>query len=177
MDKAGQLGLEAGSDQTREVLEQIKKLEAQGFTFEGAEASVDLMLRRAHAGYVPPFELIDFMVLVERRRGRGVLAEATVKVRVGPKIMHTAAEGNGPVNALDAALRKALVDVYPQLARVQAGRLQGAHPRQRHRHRRHRAGADRHQVRAAGAGAPSAPAPTSSRPAGARWPTAWSTRF
>jgi 2-isopropylmalate synthase len=58
------------------------------------------------------------MVVVERRRGRGLLAEATVKVRVGPKLMHTAAEGNGPVNALDAALRKALVDVYPQLSGV-----------------------------------------------------------
>jgi 2-isopropylmalate synthase len=67
---------------------------------------------------VPPFELIDFMVVVERRRGRGLLAEATVKVRVGPKLMHTAAEGNGPVNALDAALRKALLDVYPQLSSV-----------------------------------------------------------
>ncbi len=118
VDKASQLGLEAGSNQTRDVLEQIKKLEAQGFTFEGAEASVDLMLRRAYAGYVPPFELIDFMVLVERRRGRGVLAEATVKLRVGPKIMHTVGEGNGPVNALDMALRRALLDVYPKLARV-----------------------------------------------------------
>jgi 2-isopropylmalate synthase len=76
------------------------------------------MLRRTLPSYVPPFELIDFMVLVERRRGRGLLAEATVKVRVGPKIVHTAAEGNGPVNALDAALRKALLDVYPSLATV-----------------------------------------------------------
>jgi 2-isopropylmalate synthase len=76
------------------------------------------MLRRSHPSYVPPFELIDFMVLVERRRGRGLLAEATVKVRVGPRLMHTAAEGNGPVNALDAALRKALLDVYPQLSGV-----------------------------------------------------------
>jgi 2-isopropylmalate synthase len=117
-DKAGQFGLDVNNQQTRAVLEQIKQLEAQGFTFEGAEASVELMLRRAHPSYVPPFELIDFMVVVERRRGRGLLAEATVKVRVGPKLMHTAAEGNGPVNALDAALRKALVDVYPQLSGV-----------------------------------------------------------
>ena len=117
-DKAQEFGLDVSSAQTREVLEQIKGLEAQGFTFEGAEASVELMLRRAHPGYVPPFELIDFMVIVERRRGRGVLAEATVKVRVGPRLMHTAAEGNGPVNALDAALRKALLDVYPQLSSV-----------------------------------------------------------
>jgi len=118
VDKAHQFGLDVDSQQTRDVLEQIKQLEAKGFTFEGAEASVELMLRRAHPSYVPPFELIDFMVLVERRRGRGLLAEATVKVRVGPKLMHTAAEGNGPVNALDAALRKALLDVYPQLSGV-----------------------------------------------------------
>lgn len=117
-DKAKQIGLDVNSEQTRAVLEQIKQLEAQGFTFEGAEASVELMLRRTHPSYVPPFELIDFMVVVERRRGRGILAEATVKVRVGPKLMHTAAEGNGPVNALDAALRKALLDVYPQLSGV-----------------------------------------------------------
>jgi 2-isopropylmalate synthase len=118
LDKAEQFGVDANSEQTLKVLEQIKQLEAQGFTFEGAEASVELMLRRAHPAYVPPFELIDFMVLVERRRGRGLLAEATVKVRVGPKMMHTVADGNGPVNALDDALRKALLDVYPQLSGV-----------------------------------------------------------
>ncbi len=117
-DKAQEFGLDINNEQTRAVLEQVKQLEAQGFTFEGAEASVELMLRRTHPAYVPPFELIDFMVVVERRRGRGLLAEATVKVRVGPKLMHTAAEGNGPVNALDAALRKALLDVYPQLSSV-----------------------------------------------------------
>ena len=110
--------MEIDSERTQEVLEQIKQMEAKGFTFEGAEASFELMLRRAHPGYVPPFELLDYMVLVERRRGRGLLAEATVKVRVGPKIMHTAAEGNGPVNALDAALRKALTGVYPHLSVV-----------------------------------------------------------
>jgi 2-isopropylmalate synthase len=58
------------------------------------------------------------MVLVEHRQGRGMLAEATVKVRVGDRLVHTAAEGNGPVNALDAALRKALEDVYPKVAGV-----------------------------------------------------------
>ena len=76
------------------------------------------MLRRSHPSYVPRFELIDFMVVVERRRGRALLAEATVKVRVAPKLMHTAAEGNGPVNALDQALRKALLPFYPALAQV-----------------------------------------------------------
>jgi 2-isopropylmalate synthase len=102
----------------RKVLEQIKVLESQGFTFEGAEASVELMLRRTHPAYVPPFEVIDYSVSVHQRRGRGLNAEAIVKVRVGPKRMHTVAEGNGPVNALDAALRKALVDVYPQLSSI-----------------------------------------------------------
>ena len=116
--KAQEHGIAINSEQTRSVLEQVKKLESQGFAFEGAEATVELMLRRALPSYVPPFELIDFMVVVERRRGRGLLAEATVKVRVGPKIMHTAAGGNGPVNALDAALRKALLDVHPQLSSV-----------------------------------------------------------
>jgi len=118
VDKAVQFGLDTESLDLRGVLEQIKTLENKGFTYEGAEASVELMLRRTHPAYVPPFELIDFMVVVQQRRKRGMLAEATVKVRVGPKILHTAAEGNGPVNALDGALRAALVDVYPRLANV-----------------------------------------------------------
>ena len=117
-EKAQALGIEVDSQQAKEVLEKVKNLESKGFTFEGAEASFELMLRRAQPGYVPPFELIDFMVLVERRRGRGLFAEATVKVRVGPRIMHTVGEGNGPVNALDVALRKALLDVYPNLSTV-----------------------------------------------------------
>jgi 2-isopropylmalate synthase len=118
IDKAQQFNLEIESLDVRTVLEQIKEMESKGFTFEGAEASVELMLRRTHPAYVPPFELIDFRVMVQRGRQRGLSAEATVKVRVGPKIMHTAAEGNGPVNALDAALRKALIDVYPELSGV-----------------------------------------------------------
>ena len=100
----------------QQVLAQVKELENRGFYFEGAEASVELMLRRLQPDYRPPFELIDFMAVVEHRQGRGILAEATVKVRVGDEIMHTAAEGNGPVNALDQALRKALVPHFPHLA-------------------------------------------------------------
>ena len=118
VDKAHQFGLNTESLDLRKALEQIKVLESQGFTFEGAEASVELMLRRTHPAYVPPFEVIDYSVSVSQRRGRGLNAEAIVKVRVGPKRMHTVAEGNGPVNALDAALRKALVDVYPQLSSI-----------------------------------------------------------
>ncbi len=99
-----------------DVLQRIKALEHKGFTFEGADASVEMMLYRSREGYKPPFQMIDFMVVVEHREGRGLFAEATMKLRVGDQIFHTAAEGNGPVNALDAALRKALVPVYPRLA-------------------------------------------------------------
>ena len=82
-------------------------------------------MRRAQPEYKPPFELIDFMVVVERHRRPSredeseLLSEATVKVKVGDKIMHTAAEGNGPVNALDRALRKALLELYPDLTAIE----------------------------------------------------------
>jgi 2-isopropylmalate synthase len=106
-------------DNTGKVLHQIKKMEAQGFSFEAAEASVIMMFKREEKDYVPPFELIDFSALVEHRQGRGLLAEATVKVRVEGEVVHTAAEGNGPVNALDLALRKALVVRYPSISSFQ----------------------------------------------------------
>jgi len=99
----------------RTVLNQIKTLEARGFSFEAAEASVIMMIKRQSPDYLPPFELIDYSVSVQNREGRGTFAEATVKVKIGEKTMHTAAEGNGPVNALDAALRKALAPLYPGL--------------------------------------------------------------
>ena len=118
IDKAQQFGLDVDREQALEILKQIKDLEAQGFTFESAEASVNLMVRRMRPGYQRPFELIDFMTVVEHRQGRGLVAEATVKVRVGDQVFHTAADGNGPVNALDAALRKALIDVYPRLGKI-----------------------------------------------------------
>jgi 2-isopropylmalate synthase len=117
--KAQEFGLDANTEDARRVLAQIKALESRGFFFEGAEASVVLMLQRLKPDYRPPFELIDFMVVVEHREGRGLFAEATVKVRVGDEIAHTVAEGNGPVNALDQALRKALLPHYPQIADIQ----------------------------------------------------------
>ncbi|MFN8623976.1 MAG: citramalate synthase [Chloroflexota bacterium] len=93
----------------------IKELEAQGLAFEGAEASFELLIRRRSPGYTPPFRIVDFTVLTEQRSGSDLLAEATVKVEVGGQVLHTAADGNGPVNALDAALRKALGAFYPVL--------------------------------------------------------------
>ena len=118
LEKSQQLGLDVDTDQAREVLTQIKELESQGFTFESAEASINVLLQRLQPDYEAPFELVDFMVVVEHRQGRGILAEATVKVRVGDRVVHTAAEGNGPVSALDGALRKALEDAYPKLTHV-----------------------------------------------------------
>jgi 2-isopropylmalate synthase len=123
------LDLAAGGDQTRAVLGRIKELENHGFQFESAEGSVELLMRRAQPDYEPPFELLDFHVLIRSNdappdavtygNGNGSMAaEATVKVRVGDQIMHTAADGNGPVNALDAAVRKALLPFYPGLADV-----------------------------------------------------------
>jgi 2-isopropylmalate synthase len=102
-----------------QVLQEVKQLESKGFSFEGAEASVIMMLKRQQPGYRPPFELIDFSVMVEHRQGRGIFAEATVKVRLGGQVYHTAAEGNGPVSALDRALRKALIGDYPIIDNVQ----------------------------------------------------------
>jgi 2-isopropylmalate synthase len=122
--KAKELGvsLPPRGKQARQVLEQIKLLESRGFQYEGADASFELLLNRAQPKYKGPFELIDYMVVVERLRrasasdiGAHLLSEATVKVEVGGKIMYTAAEGNGPVNALDRALRKALTEFYPGL--------------------------------------------------------------
>jgi len=72
-------------------------------------------VRREEADYQPPFELVDYVVTVQNRQGRGTFAEANVKINIKGEIVHTAAEGNGPVNALDAALRKALTPLYPQM--------------------------------------------------------------
>jgi 2-isopropylmalate synthase len=103
------------SEEITSVLNEIKELESQGFSFEAAEASVALMLKRQQPDYEPPFTLIDYSAIVEHRQGRGLFAEATVKVRVDGEVFHTAAEGDGPVNALDTALRKALTGHYPQI--------------------------------------------------------------
>ncbi len=101
-----------------DILNRIKQLEAEGFSFEAAEASVELMLRRQRGDYEPFFNLRDFMVVVEHREGRGHLAEANVKIDVDGAVHHTAAEGVGPVGALDIALRKALQPSYPAIDRL-----------------------------------------------------------
>jgi 2-isopropylmalate synthase len=104
--------------QARTLVQRIKALESDGYQFEGADGSFQLLIRRMEPDYRPPFELIDFLSLVERRAGSGLISEATVKIRVGEEVIHTAGSGNGPVNALDAAVRKVLVDFYPALRDV-----------------------------------------------------------
>ncbi len=117
--RARQLGHELeGVVDPRELSNLIKQLESEGLAFEGAEASFELLIRRHARDYAAPFRIIDFTVLVEQRDGRELLAEATVKVEVDGEVLHTAADGNGPVNALDAALRKALRAFYPGLDAV-----------------------------------------------------------
>ena len=125
--RAKEIGVELPlrTRETQALLEQVKLLESRGFQYENAEASFDLLVHRARPDYKPPFELVDFMVVCEKRRRppalkslEEVLAEAVVKVRVAGEVMHTAAEGNGPVNALDKALRKALLQFYPSLSAV-----------------------------------------------------------
>jgi 2-isopropylmalate synthase len=96
----------------------VKQLESEGASFEGADASFELLVRRHHSDYRPPFRIVDFTVVVERRNGAESRAEASVKVEVDGEVLHTAADGNGPVNALDLALRKALGAFYPALDHV-----------------------------------------------------------
>jgi 2-isopropylmalate synthase len=116
--RAEQLGHALEGVDPRELSLLIKQLESDGLAFEGAEASFELLIRRQAPTYVAPFRLLDFTVLVEQREGRKLGAEATVKVEVAGEVLHTAADGNGPVNALDAAFRKAFRLFYPQLDAV-----------------------------------------------------------
>ncbi len=115
--RADELGLRLDGSEQR-LVQRIKQLEHQGFQFEAAEGSFEMLVRRSADDYTPPFELLDFTVIVEKRGDHGIASQATVKVRVGDQLMHTAAEGEGPVNALDSAIRKALLPHYPDLAEV-----------------------------------------------------------
>jgi len=123
--KLEELGLSnlVPKEEAPKILDMIKIQESKGFQYEGAEASFELMVRRFLPNYTPNFELLDYMVIIEkdRRSSRsddGIVSEATVKVKVGSEIVHTVAEGNGPVNALDNALRKSLIQFYPSIVDI-----------------------------------------------------------
>jgi 2-isopropylmalate synthase len=102
------------------VLEEIKELENQGFQFEAAEASFELLVNKTMGKGKKYFELDGFRVIDQKQNeGKDPVAEATIQIRVGGQIEHTAALGNGPVNALDKALRKSLEKFYPELKNME----------------------------------------------------------
>jgi 2-isopropylmalate synthase len=117
--KAKTLGLALSPAEAKSVLATVKSLENKGFQFENADASFEMLLRRNQAGYEAPFTIIDYLVLVEQRGRPEVLSEAMVKLKVKGKLLHTVVDGNGPVNALDCAIRKALARVYPAIASIE----------------------------------------------------------
>ena len=118
LQKSG-LELQKGSPEIKEILKQVTALEHQGYSFEGAEASFDLLVKKATGGYRRLFELVGYRVIVEKRADdREAITEATLKLRVGGAEMLTVAEGDGPVNALDSALRLALTRHFPELAHI-----------------------------------------------------------
>ena len=121
LNKMETFGLDLSQDnpKVQELLGSLKKLEYEGYQFEGAEGSFELMLRKALGTHTPSFELLGCRIIVEKRKAHEEsISEATIMVKVGDVVEHTAAVGDGPVNALDHALRKALENFYPQLKEV-----------------------------------------------------------
>jgi 2-isopropylmalate synthase len=116
--QAKKWGIDVSNEEAQHVLNHIKNLEHEGFNFEAAEASVELMMHRLSPDYVHPFELMDYSVITKRRQSRSLLSEATVKVKIGHEVKSVSAEGNGPINALSTALHTALRDIYPALKAV-----------------------------------------------------------
>ena len=119
--KAEEFGIKMATDspQLQEIVSDLKELESQGFQFEGAEASFELIMKKALGLHKRFFDLIGFRLIVEKRNeGEDPISEATIMLKVGGHIEHTASTGHGPVNALDNALRKALEKFYPALKDV-----------------------------------------------------------
>ncbi|MEW6102161.1 MAG: citramalate synthase [Candidatus Omnitrophota bacterium] len=113
-----ELDLSKEDPKTKKILKLVQELEHQGYHFEAAEASFELLIKRALKKYNRFFELEGFRVVVEKMSDKKITSEAIIKVKVKGVKEHTAAEGDGPVNALDNALRKALKDFYPTLSRM-----------------------------------------------------------
>jgi 2-isopropylmalate synthase len=121
LGKVETFGIRLSKDnpQLKELLATLKELESQGYQFEGAEGSLEVLTRKAVGRHKPSFELLGFRLIVEKRKAdEAPISEATVMVRVDGEVEHTASVGAGPVNALDHALRKALEKFYPQLNEV-----------------------------------------------------------
>jgi 2-isopropylmalate synthase len=121
LDKIEAYGIKLSKDHAKvqELIDTLKERENEGYQFEGAEGSFELLMRKAMGTHKPAFQLLGFRVIVEKKQEDGApLSEATVMVKVGGVVEHTAAVGAGPVNALDHALRKSLEKFYPQLQEV-----------------------------------------------------------
>ncbi|HEY1405673.1 MAG TPA: citramalate synthase, partial [Spirochaetota bacterium] len=120
--KAREFGidLDANPKAITSILSRVKDLEEKGFQFEGAEGTLELIMREALGQYRPFFNLKGFRIISEKKEGDdSTMCEASIKVEVNGQTEHTAANGNGPVGALDAALRKALEVFYPEIREVQ----------------------------------------------------------
>jgi 2-isopropylmalate synthase len=117
--RAEQAGLELSDEETASAVERLKEREHAGYHYEAAPASFELLLRREGGSYLPLFKLESYRVVTERRAGGEVETEATIKVEVDGQRYMRVAEGNGPVNALDKALRSAITERHPHLADIE----------------------------------------------------------
>ncbi|MFH2025378.1 MAG: alpha-isopropylmalate synthase regulatory domain-containing protein, partial [bacterium] len=115
--KADELGvdLESDTDKIPEIVQQLKQLEHEGYEFEAAEGSLELLIKKLKNEYRNYFTLQGFRILIEKNESDEIRSEATVRMIVNDQVEHTASEGVGPVNALDNALRKALINFYPEI--------------------------------------------------------------
>jgi 2-isopropylmalate synthase len=119
LDLAERAGLELDDEAAKRALATLKEREHDGYQYEAADASFELLLRREAGDYQPLFKLEGFRVIVEKREDGKVQTEATIKIWVEGERYVKTAEGNGPVNALDTALREAIIDRYPHLADIE----------------------------------------------------------
>ncbi len=116
--KSLELDLSKNDPKTQKILALVQKLEHEGYHFEAAEASFELLMKKALKKYKKFFVLEGFKVVIEKQSNKKITSEAIIKVNVLGSRQHTAAEGDGPVNALDNALRKALLEFYPLLSKM-----------------------------------------------------------
>jgi 2-isopropylmalate synthase len=120
LKKADDLDLDLGKDaeKSKKILAVLQELENKGYHFEAAEASLELLMKRVLKKFKDFFDLEDFRVIIEKKKGGRMSSEATIKLKVGRELEHTASLGDGPVNALDSALRKALKKFYPTIGEM-----------------------------------------------------------
>ncbi len=119
VERAREAGMELDDATAAAVVERVKELEHQGYHYEAADGSFELLLRKETGEYEPLFRLESWRAIVEKRADGRVETEATIKIWVGGERYVRTAEGNGPVNALDRALREALVEIHPHLRDIE----------------------------------------------------------